>query len=133
VHHNDDGDTQIVVEKVATIRIYGKQITENTVLGFTDVAGPKGKVCDKLRAENFTVSSAVAPRSTNSTYLRSQLNESILFQVYDVVTDSNLGGITARADIVIPIPGDYYICVKDPNEEVYKHQGTETYKMVGLP
>ncbi|OXU28342.1 hypothetical protein TSAR_003724 [Trichomalopsis sarcophagae] len=105
-HLDEEDDTlRVLAGREATIRLFGLGITNNTVIAFTSDEGKRGDVCDKIKSKEFTVRDVIA-------------------------------GTTAVSDIVLPDGDPYYICAKQHIEdgssqyELFRHQGSERYKVV---
>ncbi|KAK0157458.1 hypothetical protein PV328_011201 [Microctonus aethiopoides] len=101
----EEGIPEILEGTNAVIRLFGHGITINTSVTFTDASQARGTVCDKIKSAEFVV--------------------------------QNVDNHSAIINVKLPLGSPFYVCVKDSgysainNEEgLYKHQGTESYKMI---
>ncbi|XP_043275571.1 unextended protein isoform X2 [Venturia canescens] len=105
--YTEEGIPEILTDSPATLRLFGTGITKDTVITFTDIPQERGTICDKIKTKEFAVRSV---------------------EKY-----------TALIDVNLPLGSPFFICVKqgiyDNNhpksqEELFKHQGVESYNVI---
>ncbi|KAK0161510.1 hypothetical protein PV327_009972 [Microctonus hyperodae] len=98
----EEGVPEILEGTNAVIRLFGNGITNHTRVTFTDALQARETRCDRIRSEEFAV--------------------------------QDVDNYSAIVNVKLPLGSPFYICAGHStinNEKVsYKHQGTESYKMI---